>query len=224
LPAVDQQEFVAAVMGNESGSAKTGIGVFTAGSPLANSEGLEALTGPRDLDLARQLVKQSGYKGERVVLLSPSDYPSLQAVAQVTRAVYQRVGLNVDYVETDWGSVISRRAKKEPVERGGWSTFVTTADGFGLANPIGNNMIRGAGEQGWFGWPTSPRLRGLREAWLDALDLPAQRRIAAEIQRTVWEEVPYIPVGEWFLPIAYRTRLTGIVRGPYPVFWNVAKA
>jgi peptide/nickel transport system substrate-binding protein len=224
LPAVDQQEFVAAVMGNESGSAKTGIGVFTAGSPLANSEGLEALTGPRDLDRARQLVKQSGYNGERVVLLSPSDYPSLQAVAQVTRAVYQRVGLNVDYVETDWGSVISRRAKKEPVERGGWSTFVTTADGFGLTNPIGNNMIRGAGEQGWFGWPTSPRLRGLREAWLDALDLPAQRRIATEIQRTVWDEVPYIPVGEWFLPIAYRTRLTGIVRGPYPVFWNVAKA
>jgi peptide/nickel transport system substrate-binding protein len=224
LPAVDQSQFVAAVMGNEGGSAKTNVGVFTVSSPLANTEGLSVLTGPRDLDLARKLVKQSGYNGERVVLLSPSDYPSLQAVAQVTRDLYQQVGLNVDYVETDWGSVISRRTSKEPVEKGGWSTFVTTSDGFALANPIGNNMLRGAGEQGWFGWPTSPKLRTLREDWLDALDLPAQRQIAIEIQRTVWDEVPYIPVGQWALPIAYRTRLTGIGRCPYPVFWNVAKA
>jgi peptide/nickel transport system substrate-binding protein len=223
LPAVDQSAFVSAVMGGESATARTGVGMFTLGSPLANTEGLEVLTGPRDLDLARRLVKESGYKGERVVLLSPSDYPSLQAVAQVTRDLYQQVGLNVDYVATDWGTVISRRASKETVDKGGWSTFVTTSDGFGLANPISNNMIRGAGEQGWFGWPTSPRLRGLRDAWLDAPDLTAQKQIAVEIQKVVWEEVPYIPVGQWYLPIAYRTSLTGIVRGPYPVFWNVAK-
>jgi peptide/nickel transport system substrate-binding protein len=224
LPAVDQAEFVAAVMGGESSSAQTGVGVFTAGSPLANTVGLDALTGARDVARARQLVKESGYHDERVVLLSPSDYPSLQAVAQVTNAVYQRVGLNVDYASTDWGTVISRRASKEPVEKGGWSTFVTTADGLGLANPIGNNMIRGSGLNGWFGWPTSPRLVALREAWLDAPDLAAQRKIAEDIQRTVWEEVPYIPVGQWSLPIAYRAAVTGIVRSPYPTFWNVSKS
>jgi peptide/nickel transport system substrate-binding protein len=224
LPAVDQSEFVAAVMGNESSTARTGIGVFTAGSPLANDAGMEVLTGPRDIARARQLVKESGYSNERVVLLSPSDYPSLQAVAQVTHALYQRVGLNVDYVSTDWGTVISRRASKEPVEKGGWSTFVTTSDGLGLANPIGNNMIRGSGANAWFGWPTSPRLVALREAWLDAPDLAAQRKIAEDIQRVVWEEVPYIPVGQWSLPIAYRGNVTGILRSPYPTFWNVSKS
>jgi peptide/nickel transport system substrate-binding protein len=224
LPAVDQAEFVAAVMGNEASSAKTGVGVFTAGSPIATTVGLDALTGPRDVARARQLVQESGYHNERVVLLSPSDYPSLQAVAQVTNAVYQRVGLNVDYASTDWGTVISRRASKEPVAKGGWSTFVTTSDGLGLANPIGNNMIRGSGLNGWFGWPTSPRLVGLREAWLDAPNLAAQRKIAEDIQLTVWDEVPYIPVGQWSLPIAYRTSLTGILRSPYPTFWNVSKS
>jgi len=224
LPAVDQSEFVAAVMGNESSTAKTDVGVFTAGSPLANTAGLEALTGPRDIPRARALVQASGYNNERVVLLSPSDYPSLQAVAQVTNAVYQRVGLNVEYVSTDWGTVVSRRASKEPVGKGGWSTFVTTADGLGLTNPIGNNMIRGSGLNGWFGWPTSPRLVELREAWLDAPDLPAQRKIAEDIQRTVWDEVPYIPVGQWSLPTAYRATVTGILRSPYPTFWNVSKS
>jgi peptide/nickel transport system substrate-binding protein len=224
LPAIDQTEYVAAVMGNESTTAKTGVGVFTVGSPLANTSGLDVLTGPRDVALARKLVAESGYRGESVVLLSPSDYASLQAVAQVTRDVFQRVGLNVDYVSTDWGTVIARRASKEPVEKGGWSTFVTTADGIGLANPIGNNMIRGAGANGWFGWPASPRLRALREAWLDASDMAAQVSIAEDIQRTVWDEVPYIPVGQWSLPVAYRTRLSGIVRSGYPTFWNVAKS
>jgi peptide/nickel transport system substrate-binding protein len=223
LPAVDQSEYVAAVMGSESSSAKTDVGVFTVGSPLANTAGLEVLTGPRDIARAKQLVADSGYHNESVVLLSPSDYPSLQAVAQVTNAVYRRVGLNVDYVSTDWGTVISRRASKEPVAKGGWSTFVTTADGLGLANPIGNNMIRGSGQNAWFGWPTSPRLVALREAWLDAPDLAAQRKIAEDIQRVVWDEVPYIPVGQWSLPIAYRTNVTGILRSPYPTFWNVAK-
>ena len=49
LPAIDQSEYVAAVMGNESANAKTGVGVFTAGSPLANTAGLDVLTGPRDI-------------------------------------------------------------------------------------------------------------------------------------------------------------------------------
>jgi len=102
LPAIDQSEYVAAVMGNESANAKTGVGVFTAGSPLANTAGLDVLTGPRDITLARKLVAESGYRGEPAVLLSPSDYASLQAVAQVTRDVYQRVGLNVEYASTDW--------------------------------------------------------------------------------------------------------------------------
>ena len=224
LPAIDQSEYVAAVMGNESANAKTGVGVFTAGSPLANTAGLDVLTGPRDITLARKLVAESGYRGEPAVLLSPSDYASLQAVAQVTRDVYQRVGLNVEYASSDWGTVISRRASKEPVAKGGWSTFVTTADGLGLANPIGNNMIRGAGANGWFGWPTSPRLAALREAWLDATDVATQLRIAEDIQRVEWDEVPYIPVGQWSLPTAYRTRLSGILRSPYPTFWNVAKS
>ena len=85
-------------------------------------------------------------------------------------------------------------------------------------------MLRGAGLNGWFGWPTSPRLITLRAAWLDAPDLPAQRKIAEDIQRVMWDEVPYIPVGQWSLPIAYRAAVTGILRSPYPTFWNVSKS
>jgi hypothetical protein len=54
-------------------------------------------------------------------------------------------------------------------------------------------MTRALVKEGWFGWPTSPHLQALRTAWLDAPDFQAQRTVAADIQRTVFDEVPYIP-------------------------------
>ena len=224
LPALNQATYLSAVIGDQPDFKRTGVGVFPPGTPLANTVGLDALTGPRNIEEARRLVKASGYKGERVVLLGPTDYPTIGAVATMTEALYREVGLNVDFVATDFGTVISRRASQEPVEKGGWSTFCTAAQAFQIANPISNNMIRGLGKTGWFGWPTSPNLQALRSAWLDAPDLAAQQVVAADIQRTVFEEVPYIPTGQWFNPSAWRNTITGVVSGASPVFWNLQKA
>jgi peptide/nickel transport system substrate-binding protein len=223
LPALDQNVYLSAVMGDQAEFVRAGVGVFAPDTPLANTMSLAALTGPRDIALSKRLVAESGYQGEKVVLLCPTDYPTLNAVATMTHALYREVGLNVEFVTTDWGTLIARRASQEPVEKGGWSTFCTSAQGYQLANPIANNMIRGAGRQGWFGWPDSATLRGLRNAWLDAPDLDTQRGIAADIQRTVFDEVPYIPTGQWFTPSAWRSTLSGIVSGASPVFWNVKR-
>jgi peptide/nickel transport system substrate-binding protein len=224
LPALSQANYLSAVIGDQAEFKRVGVGVFPPGTPLANTAGLDALTSPRDLALARKLVKESGYNGERIVLLGPTDYPTIGAVATMTEALFKDVGLNVDFVATDFGTMISRRASQESVEKGGWSTFCTAALGYQVANPISNNMIRGLGKEGWFGWPTSPHLQALRTAWLDAPDLQAQQTVAADIQRTVFDEVPYIPTGQWFNPSAWRSNVTGIVSGASPVFWNLKKA
>ncbi len=77
LPAVDQREFMSAVVGDQMDLAKTGVGFFTLGTPLANDAGMEVLTGPRNVALAKKLVSESGYKGEPILLMSPSDQPGL---------------------------------------------------------------------------------------------------------------------------------------------------
>jgi hypothetical protein len=51
----------------------------------------------------------------------------------------------------------------------------------------------------------------LRRAWLDAGDLAEQRRIAAKLQMQVWQDVPFIPMGESWQATAYRKGLTGII-------------
>jgi peptide/nickel transport system substrate-binding protein len=223
LPAIDQSEFMAAVMGDEKEYARTGVGVFGPGTPLANDAGMEALTGPRDVALAKRLVAESGYQGESVVLLSPSDFPVVQALAQVTRDVCQRIGLNVDYVTADWGTVVSRRTSKQPVSEGGWSIFCTYGDAQAYANPATHTGIWGNGAKGWYGWYQSDRMETLRNAWYEAPDLAAQQAIGREIQLLVWQDVPFIPLGQWFQPIAHRDNLTGLVRSALPIFWNVQR-
>ncbi len=223
LKVVDQRTFMQAAFGDDESLWKTGVGVFTPGSPAATNVGMEALTGPRDWEGAKKLVAESGYKGEKAVIISPTDYPWLQAFCQVARDLLIKLGINVEYVSTDWGTVVARRASKEPVEKGGWSLFCTGWEGLNLNDPAGHYPVMGNGQQGWFGWPTSPRIEDLRTAWYDAPDAAAQKQATDAIQMTVWDEVPYIPLGQFFQPIAIRTGVSGILSSPFPIFWNVKK-
>ena len=63
----------------------------------------------------------------------------------------------------------------------------------------------------------------LRTAWFEAPDLAAQKTIAEQIQRTVWDEVPYYPLGKYFQPIVGRSNITGIGHSPFPLFWDVSE-
>ena len=223
LSVVDQREFMQAAFGEDESLWKTGVGVFTPGSPSATKVGLEAITGPRDWERAKRLVAESGYKGEKAVIISPTDYPWLQAFCQVARDLLIKLGITVEYVSTDWGTVVQRRASKEPVDKGGWSIFCTGWEGLNLNDPAGHYPVMGNGQAAWFGWPTSPRIEQLRTDWFDAPDPAAQRRATDAIQEAVWEEVPYIPLGQFFQPIATRAGLSGILSSPFPIFWNVRK-
>ena len=42
------------------------------------------------------------------------------------------------------------------------------------------------------------------------------------MQRQAFEDVPYIPTGQLFTPVAYRSDLTGVLKG-LPAFWNVRR-
>ena len=197
--------------------------MFTPGMPMASDAGLAALTGPRDIARSRQLVQSSGYAGERVLVMGAADSPVTQALAEVAADLFKQLGLNVDYISMDLGTLVQRRASRQPPDKGGWNAFTTTYEGLTMADPGTNVGLRGNGANAWFGWPTSQRLEALREQWLDAADLAAQQTLAAQIQVTALQEVPFIPLGEIFYPTAVRRDITGIIGSPFPIFWNVRR-
>jgi peptide/nickel transport system substrate-binding protein len=73
-------------------------------------------------------------------------------------------------------------------------------------------------------WPTSPRIEALRAAWLDAGNMDEQRRICTELQMQLWQDVPYIPMGEYWQSTAYRKDLLDVLTGCFAVFYGVRRA
>ena len=223
LPVLDQKAFVSAVIGEQVELGHVPGGFFADGQPMASHVGLEVLTRPRDVALARRLVTESGYRGETVVLLSPSDRPLYSQVSHVARELFQTVGLTVDFQQIDWGSVVTRRTSQNPTDKGGWSAFITALDGVTVSNPGGNFALRGNGKKAWFGWPTDERLETLRDAWFDAPDIRSQKALAEQIQLQGLENLPYIPLGQIFQPTAFRSDIKDIVKAMFPLFWGVRR-
>ena len=223
LLATDQDEFLQAAMGSEPELTKTGVGIFTPGTPFASEVGLDVLTSPRDIDLVRRLVTESGYRNETIVLLVPSDIPRIQALAQVAGDLFERIGLVVERINLEWTALLQRRTLKDPTTAGGWSAFCTTYSGLATASPANHLPIGGGTGDSAAGWTSSKRIDSLRDAWFDAADLPGQQTICRALQRVAWEEVPYIPLGQWFTPSATRTNLSAVPRAPFPVFWGVGR-
>jgi peptide/nickel transport system substrate-binding protein len=221
LGVVNQQDFMIAIAGTDPKLWRTDIGLFCPGTPMATDVDMQAINGPRDPAKARAAIKAAGYKGEKTVLLAATDTPYRKAMADVGMEMLQQGGLDVDYQAVDWATLIARRENKGTVDKGGWSAIFTTLSGLDLSTP-GGHAFRGTGEKAWFGWPTSPKLEELRNAWLEARDEAAQKTICAEMQHQWFIDVPHIPIGQWFQPAAYRDNLEGMVNG-FPVFWNIRR-
>ena len=224
LKAISQEDFAIAVAGDDPKMRHVPSGVFCPGTPMASDAGLNVFTSKRDYDAVKKEMAAAGYKGEKVVLLAPTDFPILKALADVCADAMTKAGLNVDYQAMDWGSVVQRRAKKDPTDQGGWSVFNTFWAGLDQYNPVGHAFLRGQGESGGVpGWPNSPRIEELRTQWINASDVAAQQKIAAELQSQALVDVPYAPLGQVLTTTAYRDTITGVPNG-FVMFWNVKRA
>jgi peptide/nickel transport system substrate-binding protein len=223
LPALSQADYMSAANGADSSLWHDKVGYFTPGTPMASDVGMAALTAPRNMAAAQKALVESGYKGERTVVMAPSDFPIYTAMADVTGQLLKDIGFNVDLQSMDWATAMQRRAKPEPVDQGGWSVFHTGWGGGEEVNPVANIWLRGNGKAAAPGWPTSPRIEELRDAWLRAVDPVEQKRLCAEMQGQAFVDLPYVPLGQMFAPVAYRTDLVGMLQG-LPAFWNIRRA
>jgi peptide/nickel transport system substrate-binding protein len=58
-----------------------------------------------------------------------------------------------------------------------------------------------------------------------ASTLEEQKTIAADIQKEAYDQVIYVPLGQYLAPSAWRKSLTGVLDGPAtPIFWNIDKS
>ncbi len=223
FPGIRQSDYMNAVMGDDRSLWNDRCGFFVPGGPFSTDAGLDVMDGAPDYEKVKANLQAAGYKGERVVFVVPTDLPSLNAFSEIAADMFRRVGINLDYQASDWGTVAPRLSNKEGLDKGGWSVWCNNIPGIIAVTPATQSYTRGIGRAGTFGWPESARLEELRSQFLDAATADEQRRITRALQLQCFEDVPYVPLGAYNQPFAYRRTLSGMLNS-FPVFYNIKKA
>jgi peptide/nickel transport system substrate-binding protein len=162
-----------------------------------------------DLDRARQLVEESGYDGELIRWMSPSDREDYYSVALTGVPMLQEIGLNAEVLGVDWGTLVDRRTNPDE-----WEIFNT---GFGFGpEPTTVAFI----PADWPGWWQSEEKEAALQAVMEETDSDRRRELWDEFQRIFYEEVPVIKVGDFFGLTIRRVELQGGLVAQEPRFWN----
>ena len=209
LYAVDQNDYVLGI----AGDLKNGhpcYSYFTCGTPLSSEVGAEPLKGKRDFEKAKQLIKEAGYKGEKIVIIDATDQPIVHSQSLLTaemltqarpqrRAAGGRLG-HADHAPRVEGAGRQRRLVDLP--------HLARRPRHG--HPGGQfRRSAASGEKAWFGWPDDAKIEELREAWFDATDAAARRRRRTRCRRARSSSCRTSRPAQFILPTAYRTNLSG---------------
>jgi peptide/nickel transport system substrate-binding protein len=219
IMAMKQEDYMAAGVGDQQ-FWKTCYSVYPCGTPLANEAGSEVIK-TADIDKAAEALKASGYDGTPVVIMQPTDIPLLSAFSLVTAEKLRQIGMTVEVQAMDWSTLTSRRAKRDPVSDGGWNMFHTWWIGADVIDPM-SIAFSGSPDKGWFGWPADEELEKARTAYAQASSLEEKQAIAKTVQERLWAIGASGEVGQFFVPVAYRNNVKGLIKSPVQFFWNMS--
>ncbi len=221
MVAFNQEDFLKATIG-DSKYYKVCKAPFVCGTPLETEAGMaDVLNG--NAAKAKQLLTEAGYDGTPIVLMHSTDLQVLTNLAPVAKAQLERAGFKVDMQSMDWQTLVGRRVKKDPPDKGGWHAFLTSWVAADILNPVMAGFFNASCDKAMFGWPCDAEIEKLRDQFSKEPDTAKQKAIVEALQKH-WAQSPtHINVGQWYSPGALRTNIDGLLTAPAPVFWNVTK-
>jgi len=222
LHCMRQEDYLKATVGDPKYYKVCGA-AFICGTPNAVDAPNGLLVKP-DFEKSKALLKEAGYDGKPVVLMQSTTLPVLTNMAPVTKALLEQGGFKVDMQSMDWQTLVTRRTKKDPPDKGGWNVFHTYSVSADALNPISNNYFLASGDKAWFGWPNDPEMEKLRDSYAKETDPAKQKAIAHAVQARALETAQYGWLGQWYGPGSCRTNVNGWLKAPCAVMWNVEKA
>jgi peptide/nickel transport system substrate-binding protein len=221
--AVNQEDYMRVAAGSDPANWRACWAWLVCGTPAASEAGAEKYK-TKDIAKAKQLLAEAGYKNEPVVVLLAADNQIIRSLTEVTIANLREIGLNVDVQQMDLAAVFARRFKREPPAEGGWSMFHTWGFGYELGSATTNIVLNSPCDgTGYAGFACDEEMQKLRVEWSAEGDFEKRKAIGERIQRRAAEFVHYVPVGQFFQPVAYRASLAGVLPVPIPVLWNIEK-
>jgi len=221
LYAFDQKDFLDATIGDPNYYSVCKA-MFICGGPYETTAGF-ADKYDGNIARAKELLKEGGYDGTTVVLMQSTDLASLTNMAPVAKAAMEKIGMKVEMQPMDWQTLVSRRAKKEPPDKGGWNALITSTGGVDSLDPLTYSFIGAQCDKAWFGWPCDPENTKLRQAFADEPDEAKRKEIVEKLQLRAAEYPTHAFLGQYTGASAMRVNITGAVPSPVMVFWNIEK-
>ncbi len=164
-------------------------------------------------DKAASLLKQAGYNGEPVRVLTSVQYDYQFKIAQVVQANLTDAGFKINLVVTDWATILQRRQNPDL-----WDAFVT---GHGVVPEPSSITVFNPSYPGW--WDTPDKHAAL-DAFTSESD-PAKRvPIWHKLQALFYSEVPTVKIGDGYTMYGATKKLAGYYPGIWPAFWNTTLA
>jgi len=220
--AIGQEDVLKAMVGNPE-YYKTCAAVFGCGTPFASSYGKDEVI-QSNIKKAKELLKKAHYDGAPVVIMHPTDIALASVQPVVIASALRKAGFNVKLKTMDWQTLVSLRDSQKPVSEGGWSIFCSYSILAASGDPFNNTTIASNGKKAWAGWPDVPEIESLRRKFAFATDMAERKAITARIQKLAIDEGVIGPLGQFVVPAAYSTKLSGVLSSPVTVFWNMKKA
>ncbi|WP_246776939.1 ABC transporter substrate-binding protein [Microvirga sp. VF16] len=224
LHLIDQNAFLGLLSPNRTfGRAVTSM--FGVGSNYSNDINTEWFKNGGNFEAAKKLIAEAGYANEKVVILDPTDWPEGDLASQLLASVLRKAGINAELAPMTWGELSKRRAKKGPINEGGWSIFITSGTDFTMGDPLGPSAFRLNGEKAWYGWPQDDKYEALRAKWPDVETQEKRMELAREMQRIWWDYVPQVFLCQTTAPSARNKSLVDMINSPAPevAMWNMRK-
>jgi peptide/nickel transport system substrate-binding protein len=218
--AINQEDYLRALIGNPK-YYKVCQSLYLCGTPLETTTGVPK----RDLEKAKQLIKESGWNvSTPIVLLHVTDTNTIAPQGLVTAQVLRSLGLTVDVQAMDFQTFATRRLSQAPIGQGGWNIGHTTWTAPDVANPVVSIALNGSGPpNAWWGWPKDEEMERLRAAYARAPDAQRQKEIAEQVHVRGYDQVFFLPVGQFQAVSAMRNNVVGAITAPVMLLYNIAK-
>jgi peptide/nickel transport system substrate-binding protein len=197
--------------------------MFICGTPYASTAGSD-IQAKSNMKKAQELLKASGYDGTPVVIMKPTDLVTITKLPDVAAQLLRQAGFKVDLQAMDWQTLVGRRAKKDPIDKGGWNMFLTAWQAHDISSPINMAALEAKGEKsGWFGWPLDAKMEEMRAQFMRETDDAKKKKLAEAIQARAFEIGTHAPLGEWFNVTVARKNVTGWFITNGNIYWNLKK-
>jgi peptide/nickel transport system substrate-binding protein len=168
----------------------------------------------KDVNKAKALLKEAGYKGEELVIITNSSYQNMYKAAQVVSEQLKAVGFKVRMDVFDWATAMAKRQDKE-----NWNLWFT---GQGTGPSVGpyaamKDVVSPQLNQ----FTPDPVLDKLFDELISGTSFEARKAAFGKFQARVYDQVLFLKFGDLTRKQAARANVKGFIPYRIPRMWNV---